>query len=93
MEQLAQIPDAAVASATGKLLEYGLAGVVIVVLVVATYFLLKSLIACLNASIERQAGLTTIIVEQKAAGEKVADAMEGLTRRIESMERAVERKA
>jgi len=91
MEQLAQLPDAVVTKTADTFLQQGILGAVCVVLLAAIIWGFRQLLRCLEASGERQAAQATIMAEHKATGEKVADAMESLARRMEAMERALER--
>jgi len=92
MEQLAQIPDAVVTKTTDTFLQYGLAGASIVVLLGFGFFILRMLLNCLNASIEKHAAMVTVIQEQKAAGQAAAAAMNEMSRRLEALERTMQAK-
>lgn len=92
MEQLAQVPEVVVAKTADTLLQYGLSGAIIVVLLGFGFFVLRMLLSCMNASIERQAALITVIQEQKSAGQSAATAMLEMARRLEAMERTVQSK-
>ena len=91
---MGQVPDAGTINAAkgyvDPILQLGAVGAMLIIMIVIAYFLLKSLLACLNASIERQHGLTKVVIEQQEAGEKVADAMEGQTRELAALRSAVD---
>lgn len=92
MVPAAQIPDQVVTKTADRFLDYGIAGAVIVLLIGVTYFLARHLIECHKGNAAAVAAAATSTANHAAAMEKVADSLSEVARRLETVERAMERK-
>lgn len=68
-------------------LQYGAAGVLVLLLIAAAWFFGRGFIQCLTASAERTGSLATVIENAKARDEKVLSALQEVARRLEALER------
>lgn len=90
-EQLAQVPDAVISKGADQLFNYGVLGVVCVVLLITIAFGVRWLKGCIDSSAERTTSIVTVVQEQRDAGRAAAAAMTEMARRLEMVERALER--
>ncbi len=74
------------------LLQLGVAGVFILVLLAVTVFLGRNLLACLNSHVERVGAVATVIANDTAAKQQVAKSMEDMADRLERIERRLDTK-
>lgn len=89
----AQVPETTVVKTADKFLEYGLSGAVIVLLIGVAYFLARHLIECHKTNAAGAATTAAAVTANTATGEKIADALQEVSRRLETVERAIERRA
>lgn len=83
----AQVPESVVNKGADTLFNYGVLGVVCVVLMALLWWFIKQHVACMNAQAERQGALATVIEANKTSNEKVADVLTEVARRLEAVER------
>lgn len=83
----AQVPETVVTKGADTLFNYGVLGVVCVVLLAALWWFIRLHVSCMNAQAERQGALATIIEANKGSNEKVADVLTDVARRLEALER------
>jgi hypothetical protein len=90
---LAQIPDAVTQQTASRLLDHGVLGLLALVLIGAVYFLARHLIECHKTNAAAAAAQASAMAEWRATGEKIADSMQEVARRLETIERALERQS
>lgn len=70
--------------------QWGAVGALIFVLGTAAWFFGRGLIACLQASAERQGAVSTAIEKNAGSLDKVSNALDDIGRRMERIERVME---
>lgn len=89
MDQLAQLPDAVVTKGADQLFNYGVLGVVCVVLLAGVFFLARSLINCMAASRETAAANATVIANNSAKADALARELDGLKDEFRSLKEQI----
>lgn len=88
----AQVPEVTVTKTADKLLDYGILGLLCLILLGAAFFLAKHLIECHKAQATAAGTNATAIANHASAMDKVADSLQDVARRLETIERALERR-
>lgn len=83
----AQIPETVVTKGADQLFNYGVLGVVCVVLMALLWWFIRQHVKCMEAQAERQGALATVIEANRASNDKVADVLTDVARRLEALER------